>query len=46
MLYLNRNSTAIQENLTQIDDLIKIIEVSKKRMMIVDDEENNKDGAK
>ena len=46
MLYINRNSTAIQENLTQIDDLIKIIEVSKKRMMIVDDEENNKDAAK
>ena len=45
MLYLNRNSVAIQENLTQIDDLTKIIEISKKRMMIVD-EENNKDAAK
>ena len=45
MLYLNRNSITIQENLTQIDDLTKIIEISKKRMMIVD-EQNNKDAAK
>ena len=45
MLYLNRNSTGIQENLTHIDDLTKIIEISKKIMMIVD-EENNKDAAK
>ena len=45
MLYPSRNSPAVQETLTQVDDLLKMVEEINEIMKVVDDEENNKDAA-
>lgn len=40
MLYSSRKSIALQEELTKVDDLLKMVEETNEIMKVVDDEEN------